>query len=102
MAFPVSINNIGHYYNPSYVAEYMYDATGTYGMNIRCSYCCLVFNFIDLAVPTIGKPDISFHGDVLDHGTSVQFQAGTVKFSAEIPSTSSLHLEASLDWFVVF
>lgn len=32
VAFPVSINNIGHLFNSTYVAEFMYDATGAYGL----------------------------------------------------------------------
>ena len=32
VALPVPISAIGHYYEPSFVAEYLYDASGVIGL----------------------------------------------------------------------
>ena len=69
----------------------------------QCNGNTLIFYsqvWCSIAVPTIDKPDISFHGNALEHGVDLQFQAGAIKFSAQVPPDQyTMHLEALLEWF---
>jgi len=100
VAFPVHVSNIGHYYEPGYVAELLYDASGVYRLLplALCTLHCIDSLTSTSAVPTIDKQDISFHGNALEHGVGVEFHAGTIKFSTQIPQSYSLHVEALLEW----
>ena len=35
VSFEVNISAIGHHFEPSYIADFIYDASGAYGLHIR-------------------------------------------------------------------
>ena len=94
----MDITALGHHYESAFIADFIYDGTGAYGwLNFLDMFPASTQKFV--LVSSASVPDISFVGDVSNHGLQLQFGSSN-NFSVEIPSSYSCQINALLEWLV--
>ena len=97
VSFEVNISAIGHHFEPSYIADFIYDASGAYGCSCD-GLINLIIKLISYIVSSSNTPDLVFRGDALNYGVNVEFSAAT-NISVEIPANYTCHFAGVLEWF---